>query len=177
MLKKSIICTLAIILLSLCCTISLANEKGDYINLGNEIMRSIDKTENSMKNVVSGNVVRDAGNMVNDEMNMMQNGINSVGEGVRDVGNTVRDGEKNIENSMNNDNNRDSRNDNNKNNANSGVAGRNDGDYNVTRTSVDQTLNGGINTMTATTWMWIILIVAAVTIMAAIWYYATQGNK
>ena len=82
-----------------------------------------------------------------------------------------------IENSMNNDNNRDSRNDNNKNNANSGVAGRNDGDYNVTRTSVDQTLNGGINTMTATTWMWIILIVAAVTIMAAIWYYATQGNK
>ena len=170
MLKKSIICTLAIILLSLCCTISLANEKGDYINLGNEIMRSIDKTENSMKNVVSGNVVRDAGNMVNDEMNMMQNGINSVGEGLRDVGNTVSGSEKNIENSMNNDNNRD-------NSSSGGVAGRNDGDYNVTRTSVDQTLNGGINTMTATTWMWIILIVAAVTIMAAIWYYATQGNK
>ena len=168
MLKKSIICTLAIILLSLCCTISLANEKGDYINLGNEIMRSIDKTENSMKNVVSGNVVKDAGNMVNNEMNMIKDRVNDVGEGIKDTGNAVRDGVDNTENDMNR---------NNDNNNNAGVAGTNGGNYNTTRTSVDQTLNGGINTMTATTWMWIILIVAAVTIMAAIWYYATQGNK
>ena len=149
MLKKSLICALAIIILSLCCTISFANEKGNNINLGNEIIRSIDKTENSMKNVVSGNIVRDAGNMINDEINMIEDGV------------------YNVENTIRNDDN----------NNTAGVVGRNDGDYNATRTSVDQTLNGGINTMTATTWMWIILIVAAVTIMAAIWYYATQGNK
>lgn len=172
MLKKSLICALAITILSLCCTICFANEKGNNINLGNEIMRSIDKTENSMKNVVSGNVVRDAGNMVNDEMNMMKDGVNAVGEGMRDVGNSVRDGVNNVDNTMRNDNNND-----NNNNNNAGVAGTNGGNYNTTRTSVDQTLNGGVNTMTATTWMWIILIVAAVTIMAAIWYYATQGNK
>lgn len=167
MLKKSLICALAITILSLCCTICFANEKGDNINLGNEIMKSIDKTENSMKNVVSGNVVKDAGNMVNDEMNMIKDGVNNVEEGMRDTGNAVRDGADNIENNM----------DRNNNNNNAGVAGTNGGNYNTTRTSVDQTLNGGINTMTATTWMWIILIVAAVTIMAAIWYYATQGNK
>lgn len=169
MLKKSLICALAIIILSLCCTICFANEKGNNINLGNEIMKSIDKTENSMKNVVSGNVVKDAGNMVNDEMNMIKNGVNNVGEGMRDAGNTVRNGANNVRNDMDRDN------DNNNNNA--GVAGTNGGNYNTARTSVDQTLNGGVNTMTATTWMWIILIVAAVTIMAAIWYYATQGNK
>ena len=168
MLKKSLICALAIIILSLCCTICFANEKGNNINLGNEIMRSIDKTENSMKNVVSGNVVKDAGNMVNNEMNMIKDGANDVGEGIKDTGNTVRDGVDNTENDMNR---------NNDNNNNAGVAGTNGGNYNTTRTSVDQTLNGGVNTMTATTWMWIILIVAAVTIMAAIWYYATQGNK
>ena len=167
MLKKSLICALAITILSLCCTICFANEKGDNINLGNEIMKSIDKTENSMKNVVSGNVVKDAGNMVNDEMNMIKDGVNNVEEGMRDTGNAVRDGADNIENNM----------DRNNNNNNAGVAGTNGGNYNTTRTSVDQTLNGGINTMTATTWMWIILIVAAVTFMAAIWYYATQGNK
>lgn len=157
MLKKSIICALAITILSLCCTICFANEKGNNINLGNEIMRSIDKTENSMKNVVSGNVVKDAGNMVKDEMNMIEDGINNVDEGMRNVGNTMKD-------SVDNENN-------------TGVVGTNGGNYNTTRTSVDQTLNGGVNTMTATTWMWIILIVAAFTIMAAIWYYATQGNK
>lgn len=175
MLKKSLICALAIMLLSLCCTVCFANENGNNINLGNEIMRSIDKTENSMKNVVSGNVVRDTGNMINDEINMMQDGINAVEDGMREDGNTVKDGERNVGNSM--QDNRDNRNNDNQNNTNGGVVGRNDGDYNATRTSVDQTLNGGINTMTATTWMWIILIVAAVTIMAAIWYYATQGNK
>lgn len=157
MLKKSLICALAITILSLCCTICFANEKGNNINLGNEIMRSIDKTGNSMKNVVSGNVVKDAGNMVKDEMNMIENGINNVDDGMRNVGNTMKD-------TVDNENN-------------TGVVGTNGGNYNTTRTSVDQTLNGGVNTMTATTWMWIILIVAAFTIMAAIWYYATQGNK
>ena len=170
MLKKSLICALAIIILSLCCTICLANEKGNNINLGNEIMRSIDKTENSMQNVVSGNVIKDAGNMVNNEMNMMKDGVNAVGEGMRDAGNTVRDGVNDVGNTMRNtENNMDGNND--------GVMGTNGGNYNTTRTSADQTLNNGVNTMTATTWMWIILIVAAFTIMAAIWYYATQGNK
>lgn len=174
MLKKYLICALAIIILSLCCTICLANEKGNNINLGNEIMRSIDKTEDSMKNVVSGNVVKDAGNMVNNEMNMMKDGVNTVGEGMRDAGNTVREGVNDVGNTM-----RDTENnmDRNNNNNTGGVMGTNGGNYNATRTSTDQTLNGGVNTMTATTWMWIILIVAAVTIMAAVWYYATQGNK
>ena len=45
MLKKSLICTLAITILSLFCTVSFAAEENNKINLGNEIMRSIDKTE------------------------------------------------------------------------------------------------------------------------------------
>lgn len=164
MLKKSLICTLAIVILSLCCTICFAAEDGNKINLGNEIMKSIDKTENSMKNVVSGNVINDAGNMVRDGINSVEDGMNNVGNDMRNAGNTVGGTIDDMGN-MNNDNN------------NTAVTGLNNGGYNTTRTSVDQTLNNGINTMTATTWMWIILIVAAVTIMAAIWYYATQGNK
>ena len=167
MLKKSLICTLAITILSLFCTVSFAAEENNKINLGNEIMRSIDKTGDSMQNVISGNVVKDAGNMINNGVNMVSNGIN-------DVGNTVNGTVNNMDNRVNNGNdNRDNRN----NNDNKAVMGTNGDYYNTTRTSTAQTLNNGINTMTATTWMWIILIVAAVTIMAAIWYYATQGNK
>ena len=161
MLKKSLIVTLAMVILSLCCTISFAAEEGNKINLGNEIMKSIDKTGDSMQNVVSGNVVKDAGNMVNNEMNMITNGV-------RNVGNTVTG---TINNMDGNDNKNDNRNDN------TVVMGTNNGNYNVARTTADQTINNGINTMTATTWMWIILIVAAVTILMAIWYYATQGNR
>ena len=155
MLKKSLICTLAIIVLSLFCTVSFAAEENNKINLGNEIIRSIDKTGDSMQNVISGNVVKDTKNMIKDEANMVSNGIN-------DMGNTV--------NNMDNKENRN-------NNDNKAVI-RNNGEYNTTRTSTTaQTLNNGINTMSATTWMWIILVVAAVTIMFAIWYYAIQGNK
>ena len=148
MLKKSLICTLAITILSLFCTVSFAAEENNKINLGNEIMRSIDKTGDSMQNVISGNVVKDTGNVINNEVNMVSNGMNNVG-------NTV---------------------DNRNNNMDNRVIGTN-GNYNTTRTSTAQTLNNGINTMSATTWMWVILVVAAVTIMFAIWYYAIQGNK
>lgn len=158
MLKKSLIITLAMVILSLCCTMSFAAEEGNKINLGNEIMKSIDKTGDSMQNVVSGNVVKDAGNMVNNEMNMITNGV-------RNAGNAVTGTVDNM------DGNNDRRNDN------TAVMGTNNGNYNTTRTTADQTINNGINTMTATTWMWIILIVAAVTILMAIWYYATQGNR
>lgn len=165
MLKKFLICTLAIIVLSLCCTICFAAENGNNINLGNEIMKSIDKTEDSMKNVVSGNVIKDTENMMKDGANTIKSGVDNVENGTRDMENTLND---------NNDMNRNNENRNNEENA-AGI--NNNGGYNTTRTSADQTLNAGINTMTATTWMWIILIVAAVTIMAAVWYYATQGNK
>lgn len=160
MLKKSLIFTLTTIILSLCCTISFAAEEGNKINLGNEIMKSIDKTGDSMQNVISGNVVKDAGNIVNNEMNM-------ITDGTRNMGNTMN-GTVNNEDE-NNDNNR---------NDNRVVVGENNGNYNTTRTATTaETVNNGINTMTATTWMWIILIVAAVTIMMAVWYYATQGNR
>ena len=160
MLKKSLIFTLTTIILSLCCTISFAAEEGNKINLGNEIMKSIDKTGDSMQNVISGNVVKDAGNTVNNEMNMITDGVRNVGN---TVSGTVNNGDEN------NDNNR---------NDNRAVVGENNGNYNTTRTATAaQTVNDGINTMTATTWMWIILIVAAVTIMMAVWYYAIQGNR
>jgi hypothetical protein len=51
-------------------------------------------------------------------------------------------------------------------------------DYNTVQTTTESTVQrSGMNTMTTTTWMWIILSVAAIIIIAAIWYYATQNNS
>ena len=161
MAKKSLICVLAIIIFSFCCGFCFAEENGNSINLGNEIMKSIDKTGDSIDNVVSGNIVGDTANTLRD-------GVDDVGNGVRDMGNDMNNG-------MSNDNNRNN-NDNNDKNNNNQMTGN--GNYNAERTATEGTVaNAGSNTMTATTWMWIILIVAAVIIIAAIWYYATQNNS
>lgn len=158
MARKTLICTLAILMFSLFSGICFAADSGNSINLGNEIMQSIDKTENSMRNVVSGNVVRDAGNMVKD-------GANTVGNGINNMGDTVNNRNNEINNDMNNNNNY---------NMNNRDNGR---DYNTVRTTAEGTTTTTTNTMTTTTWMWIILALAATIIFVAIWYYATQDNS
>lgn len=151
MAKKYFICGLAIIILSLCCGICFAEDNSNSVNLGNEIMQSIDKTGNSLENVVSGNIVGDTERTMKDGVDNVQNGATDMVNGMRD------------DNGDNNRNNQDK---------------TGNGNYDVTRTTTEGTTNNnGLNTMTATTWMWIILIVAAVIIIAAIWYYATQNNS
>ena len=46
--------------------------------------------------------------------------------------------------------------------------------YNAVRTSVDEVTTGNMST---TTWIWIILAVAAIIIVAMVWYYAVQNNN
>lgn len=148
MAKKSLFVGLAIIVLCLCCGVCFAEDKDSSINLGNEIMESIDKTGDSMNNIISGNITRDAGNAVRDGGNNIKDGANGIKNDTKDFENgAIR-----------------------------GNAGN--GNYNATRTTTEGTTsNNNGYTMTTTTWMWIILVVAAVIIIAAIWYYATQNNS
>lgn len=85
MAKKIFLVGLAVIILCLCCGTCFAAEKNNSINLGNEIMESIDKTRDSVDNVISGNAVRDAGNMVRD-------GANNVKDGIKNTGNNLNRG-------------------------------------------------------------------------------------
>lgn len=155
MAKKSLILGMAMIILSLCCGICFAANDNSSIDLGNEIMQSIDKTGASMQNVISGNVVQDSANMI-------RGGIDNVENTVKDTTNDMNNGMNNMMNENNSDRNN--------------IVMGTPGDYDATRTMTETTANG-LNTMTTTTWMWIILVVAAVIIVAAIWYYATQSNS
>lgn len=64
MTKKIIMSILAIIILSMCCGVCFAEENNNSINLGNELMQSVDKTGESFRNVVSENIMKDSSNMI-----------------------------------------------------------------------------------------------------------------
>ena len=77
MAKKIFIVGFAMIILCLCCGICFAAEDNS-VSLGNEIMQSIDKTGESMENVVSGNWLNDMGNTARDTGNDMRNDVTGI---------------------------------------------------------------------------------------------------
>jgi ABC-type transport system involved in multi-copper enzyme maturation permease subunit len=120
-----------------------SNEDSKTVNLGNEVSKTIDKTEDNVENAAdkTGNA-----------------GQRLVNDVKTDVGAMF--------------DNTDNNNDNNKNNV--ATANTNNGNYTTTRTATNgNVLNTG---MSSTTWIWIIMAVAAIIIIAAVWYYAAQNN-
>lgn len=148
---KKIFASLAIIMLSLCCGVCFATENNSNVNLGDQITDSLDKAGDSMRNVAD------------DVMDGMG----------------VRDNNRNNNNNYNsNSRNRNTNNNNYDNNTMDNRTGYTNGNgftdgYNAVRTSVDEATTGNMST---TTWIWIILAVAAIIITAFVWYYAAQDN-
>lgn len=112
-------------------------------------------------------------NLGNDVSSSIDKGVNSIGDAakgivngtdraVRDTGDAIG----NMGNRIDSNNNHGNYNNNNRN--------YNNGNYSTTRTSVDNAMNS--TGMSTTTWMWVIFAIAAVIIIAAIWYYAMQSN-
>ncbi len=132
---KKMFISLAIVFLSLCCSVCFAADDNSNVNLGDEITDSLNKAGNSVRNVADD----------------------------------VMNGENN--------NTRDNNNNNNRNNNDNARTYTNGNGYNAVRTSVDDMATGNTTNMSATTWIWIILAVAAIIIVAMVWYYATQNNN
>lgn len=97
--------------------------------------------------------------------------LDKTGDSVRNVADDVMNGvDGNTRN--NNNNNNDNYNYNTRNNNMDNNVFTNG--YNAVRTSVDDVATGNMST---TTWIWIILAVAAIIIVAMVWYYAVQDNN
>ena len=118
-------------------------------------------------NSIIGNVVNDAKNTISDGANNIRNvvedGSNAVENTTENMVNDVRDGANNVENSIANGVNTVT---------NDAMNTSEDAGYTATRTA--QNVEDANN---STTWMWIVLIVAAVAIIGLVWYYATKTNK
>jgi hypothetical protein len=109
-----------------------------------------------------------AANEIKDSMDKagssVQNVVDGAGNIIKDAGTTITDGAKNVGNAVSNGTNKlttdmtrtDTTNTN----------------YSATRTSADSSFMG----MSANTWTWFILAIAALAIIALVWYYAMQNN-
>lgn len=114
----------------------------------NEVQDSMTKTGNTIRNVVGG------------AENVVEDAAGAIGTGVKDIGNAVRDGAEGFTNNFDN----------------------NDGGaYNATRTTARTTAetatNGSFLGMSANTWTWFILAIAAIAIVGLVWYYAMQNKN
>ena len=159
MTKKVCIGILVSILLSLFTSFCFAATNTDKVNLGNNVSSSINKSMNSV-----GNAVRDV--------------VDDAGGAIRNAGDAIGNV---VDNNNNNMNNKNGINNNRNNNANNDYntsaynnRNYNNGIYGTTRTSVDNATTA--TGMSTTAWMWVIFAIADVIIIAAIWYYAMQGN-
>lgn len=122
-------------------------------NLGTEMQDSANKSQTTIQNAGEGiqNVASDIGNGV-------QGATQSIGNGVQDMfdGNegTVTGNDNEAVGIM-------------------GTDMGDTGDYTATRTATDR-ITG--TTMTNTAWVWLILGVVGVSIVALTWYYVSQNN-
>ena len=110
-----------------------------------------------VRNFVGGteNVIEDAGKGL---ANGVKSGLNTVGEGTQNIVSNVGNDMQNAGNTM------------------TGIITGNDnnnGGYTATRTATDDVTVAG---MSANTWSWIIIGIAAAAIIALIWAYMRQRN-
>ena len=122
----------------------------------NELQDSMNKSGNTLKNVVdsAGTVLENAGTTIT-------RGVEDVGEtlgnGARDITRGVTNGSSSITTDMTRNDNRDNDN----------------GGYTAVRTANDGTIMG----MSPNTWTWLVLGIAALAIVALVWYYAMQNKN
>lgn len=172
-LKIVLLLCLAFLLTSTVCF--AANEEVKSTDIGNEITSSIQETQKSFDNVTERNadaagdkardVAEDTGNAIKDGA---RDAGNAVENGVQDAGNMIENGVNGLQNEVED----------------SGDKIKNEAD-NVTNAVSGETSNftsgdtaNGTNDggMSTRTWVWIIIAVIAVIIIAAVWYYATNKN-
>ncbi len=130
---------------------------------GTEINSSMNKAGDNIKNVVNG-----AGNIVKDGAGAIGNGINNSANNVK---NTVENGANRAQN-MGQDA---------KNHSENMASSLTQDNYNADRTSIEaRTTSASSNNsflgMNSTTWTWFILGIAALAIIALVWYYAMQNK-
>lgn len=123
-------------------------------------------------NVLATNNNGVVGNIVNDAKNTISNGATNIRDTFNDGANNLRNTTENIGNTTMNGMNAVGNTITNTTNtvANDVADTSNTAGYTATRTA--QNTDG----MMSNTWMWIIIAIAAVVIIGAIWFYATQSN-
>ena len=102
-------------------------------------------------------------NAANGVRNVVGGAENAVEDAAKDVSNTSKEATNNIENGANNA----------KNTVTDNHDGTKTNNYTATRTATDGTAHTFMG-MSSTAWTWLIIGIAAIAIVALVWYYAAQ---
>ncbi|MBR2289060.1 MAG: hypothetical protein IJ867_00125 [Clostridia bacterium] len=142
-------------------TISFAKTDNTTTGLGDEVTSSMNKTERSMNDLVDRTDLDKAGQTIENGAravgNAVSDGMDNIGRGVEDF----VDGDDNTEYTNRA--------------TNTAVAGTT-GNYTAGQLGQTGTDTTGRNGMTANAWIWIVMVVVALIIVAAVWYYAAQRD-
>lgn len=132
------------------------------------------ENDGMLKNAADGvrNVVGDAENAVENAAKDVSNTSKDV---TRDMENDANNAGNNMRNDTTNNNNTSGNTNNNSNNTTASTNGMNNG-YSATRTATGTDENTFMG-MNATAWTWLILGIAAIAIVALVWYYGSQVNS
>lgn len=114
----------------------------------------------------------DGGNMVQDAANGVRNVVGGAENAVEDAAKGVTDGAKNITNNIENVGNKSENKASNMTSSDNSRMSTNNS-YTATRTSTGTEANTFMG-MTATSWTWLIMGIAAIAIIALVWYYSAQ---
>ena len=156
MAKKFLLTTIFALLLVLSlATISFAKVDNTTTTLGDEVTSSMNKTEKNMDELGNSTGLDRAGQAV-------ENGARTVGETVKDGMDSIGRG---VEDLVDEDDDRTN---------NTTVAGttRN---YGAGQIQAQDTQTGR-NGMSQNAWIWIVMVVVALVIVAAVWFYAAQKD-
>ena len=149
MAKKVFLTTIfALLFILALTTMGFAESSNMTTKLGNEVTSSMNKTEKSMDDLGKKTDLDEAGQT-------MENGV-------RDTGDAIKDGMDDIGKDVEGEGNGKSEN--------RAVAGTT-GNYG---TGEIQQTGEARNGMTRNAWIWIVMVVVALIIIAAVWFYATQ---
>lgn len=140
----------AILALFTLASLSFAESNEITTKLGNEVTESMNKTERSMDDLGDKTGLDKAGKAID-------NGVKDTGKmidnGAKSVGRDMKDGMEDLVGESNK------------------VAGRT-GNYASSQIQGEVGRNG----MTANAWIWIVMAVVALVIIAAVWFYAMQRD-
>lgn len=113
-----------------------------------------------------------ATNTGNNIKNTLNSATNTVVDGVSNLAADVRNGVGDVENGIEGALTMDTM-DNNTNNTDAGNTTEN---YTTTRTATTRDAMGATGADTTTMWVWIIVALASIVIVGAVWYYGTQNR-
>lgn len=136
------------LLISIC--LSIATILCFTVCLANDATNMVQDAANGVRNVVGG-----AENAVENAAGGLSNTAKNVTEGMENGANNITNDMRNTTNNM------------------TSTTNTNNNGYTATRTSTD-TGAATFMGMNATTWTWLIMGIAAIAIVALVWYYATS---